>query len=208
MSSEELWRAALHDFNNLLAGLQGVLDLSQPQFPFDERNRLRLATTLEDGKLLINMARALALGRHPDPGLASWGEWKAGLEARLLPMSELFRCPIQLVGVEADGMPWPAPALQEWAATFTRQILPYVAPGPLCLEARVSAETWTLTWVGDAPLPLALRPDAPADEPRNLALLWLLAVRERLDLSIEETGDGLVVRMARPTGSESCWSGK
>jgi hypothetical protein len=40
------------------------------------------------------MARALALGRHPDPGLASWGEWKAGLEARLLPMSELFRCPI------------------------------------------------------------------------------------------------------------------
>jgi AcrR family transcriptional regulator len=201
MTSEDLWRAALHDFNNLLAGLQGVLDLSDPQLPFDERNRLRLATTLEEGKLLINMARALALGSHPDPGLAPWREWKAGLEAKLEPMSGLFKCPIRLMGVEADGTYWPAPLLQEWAAAFTRQVLPWAAPGPLSLEATASPEAWTLTWVGDAPLPMALRPDAPPDEPRNLHVLWLRAVRERLDLSIEATPEGLVVRMARPWGA-------
>ena len=208
MTSDDLWRAALHDFNNLLAGLQGVLDLSSPRLPLDDRNRLRLTSTLEDGKILITMARALALGRHPEPGLASWGEWKAGLEARLEPMSQLFQCPIELVGVEADGIAWPAPAFQEWAAAFTRQVLPWATPGPLRLEATGSLEAWTLTWVGDAPLPLGLQPDAPVDEPRNLSNLWLRAVRERLDLSIEETPVGLVVRMARATGSESCRLGK
>ena len=39
MDSEALWKAALHDFNNLMAGLQGVLDLSDPGLPLDLRNR-------------------------------------------------------------------------------------------------------------------------------------------------------------------------
>ena len=89
MDSEELWRAALHDFNNLLAGVQGVLDLSDPRLPLDARNRLRLETTLEDGKTLIAMARALALDRHPDPGILSWSDWSAGLRARLEPLAIL-----------------------------------------------------------------------------------------------------------------------
>ena len=130
MDSEELWRAALHDFNNLLAGIQGVLDLSDPRLPLGARNRLRLESTLEDGKTLIAMARALALGRHPDPGMAPWAEWKAGLEVRLEPIAALFRCPIDLVDTGADGTSWPAPLLQDWATAFTRQILPWVAPGP------------------------------------------------------------------------------
>ena len=53
MTSDDLWRAALHDFNNLLASLQGVLDLSDPRLPLDARNRMRLEFTLEDGKTLI-----------------------------------------------------------------------------------------------------------------------------------------------------------
>jgi hypothetical protein len=198
MTSEDLWRAALHDFNNLLAGVQGVLELSDPRLPLDDRNRLRLAYTLEDGKTLLNMARALALGRLPDPGLASWGEWKAGLEARLAAMSGLFQCPIHLVGVETEGVPWPVPTLQEWAAAFTRQVLPWTTPGPLWLEARVSPEAWTLTWVGNAPLPTALGPEPSSNESCNLPSLWLRAVRERLDLSITETPGGIVVGMARP----------
>ena len=197
MTSDDLWRAALHDFNNLLASLQGVLDLSDPRLPLDARNRMRLEFTLEDGKTLITMARALALGRHPDMGLASWDEWKAGLEARLEPMSAMFRCPIQLVDLDADGAHWPTPQLQDWAATFTRQILPWATPGPVLLEATVSPEAWTLTWVGDAPLPMALQPEPPPDVSKSLPSLWLRIVSERLDLSIQESPRGIVVRMAR-----------
>ncbi len=197
MTSDDLWRATLHDFNNLLASLQGVLDLSDPRLPLDARNRTRLEFTLEDGKTLITMARALALDRHPEVGLASWGEWKSGLEARLEPMSAMFRCPIELVGVGAEDAPWPAPQWQDWAAAFTRQILPWATPGPVRLEATASPEAWTLTWVGDAPLPTALQADPPADVSKNLPSFWLRIVRERLGLTIQETPGGIVVRMAR-----------
>lgn len=197
MTSEELWRAALHDFNNLLAGLQGVLDLSDPRLPLDARNRMRLETTLGDGKTLIAMARALALGRHPDAGMASWAEWRSGLELRLEPMANLFRCPIDLIDTGAEGTAWPAPLLQDWAAAFTRQILPWSVPGPLQLELAATPEAWVLTWVGDAPLPAALRPEPPADAPKNLPSLWLRATGERLALTIEERPGGLVVRMPR-----------
>jgi hypothetical protein len=192
MTSDDLWRAALHDFNNLLASLQGVLDLSDPRLPLDARNRLRLEFTLEDGKTLIAMARALALDRHPGLGLAPWGEWKAGLEARLNPMATMFRCPIELVDLGADGAHWPAPQLQEWAAAFTRQILPWATP-----------EAWTLTWVGDAPLPTALQPNPPPDVSKNLPSFWLRVVSERLGLSIQETPGGIVVRMARNLSLQS-----
>ena len=201
MDSEGLWRAALHDFNNLLAGFQGVLDLSDPRLPLDARNRLRLEASLEDGKTLITMARALALGRQPDPGMAPWAEWKTGLERRLETISTLFRCPIEVVDVGADGPVWPTPLLQDWATAFTRQILPWVAPGPLRLEAKATPEAWVLTWVGDAPLPTALRADAPPDAPKNLAAFWLRATGERLGLSLQETPEGLVAQVGRSCGS-------
>lgn len=201
MTSEDLWRAALHDFNNLLAGLQGVLDLSDPRLPLDARNRLRLESTIEDGKTLITMARALALNRHPDPGMAPWNEWRDGLDERLKPMSALFRCPIELVDLGADGSSWPTPLLQDWAAAFTRQILPWAAPGPLQLEATASPEAWSLRWVGDAPIPSALRADAPADAQKNLPSFWLRATGERLGVSILEVPGGLVARMERTCAS-------
>lgn len=201
MESEELWRAALHDFNNLLAGVQGVIDLSDPRLPLDTRNRLRLETTLEDGKTLIAMARALALGRQPEPGLASWFDWRAGLDPRLELLAALFRCPIELVDVGADGASWPTPLLQDWAAAFSRQILPWVAPGPLRLEAKAANDAWCLTWVGDAPLPVALRPELPPDAPKSLPAFWLRSTAERLSLSIKETPLGIEVRMARPPGA-------
>ncbi len=201
MNTEELWRATLHDFNNLLAGLQGVLDLSDPRLPLDARNRMRLETTLGDGKTLIAMARALALGRHPDSGMASWQEWKSGLEQRLEPMAALFRCPIELVDGGAGNAHWPAPLLQDWAAAFTRQILPWATPGPLRLEASASPEAWILTWLGDAPLPTALRPEPPPDAPKNLPSLWLRATGERLGIAVTETPGGLVARMGRSAAS-------
>ena len=201
MATEDLWRAALHDFNNLLAGVQGVLDLSDPRLPLDARNRMRLESTLEEGKTLIQMARSLALGRHPDAGLAPWNEWRQALETRLESMTVLFRCPIELVDLGAEDTAWPTPVLMEWAAAFTRQILPWAAPGPLRVEASVTPEAWILTWVGDAPIPVALLPDPPPETPRNLPSLWLRATGERLGITIHHAEGGLVARMARPSAS-------
>lgn len=201
MTSEELWRATLHDFNNLLAGLQGVLDLSDPRMPFDARNRARLESSIEDGKTLIAMGRALALGRIPDAGFASWPEWQSGLNERLQPITTLFHCPVELVDGGAGEAPWPAPLLQDWAAVFTRQILPWAAPGPLVLQARATPEAWLLTWIGDAPLPTALRPEPSPDAPKNLPSFWLVAMAQRLGLTVSETPGGLVARMGRPCAS-------
>ncbi|MBI1754060.1 MAG: hypothetical protein HY014_10260 [Acidobacteria bacterium] len=197
MTSEDLWRATLHDFNNLLAGLQGALDLSDPRLPLDARNRLRLSTSIEEGKTLIAMARALALGRRPESGLVPWAEWKAGLEARMEPLAELFRCPCHLSGTGLEGSIWPAPLLQDWAAAFTRQILPWSVPGPLRLEASITPEAWVLTWPGDAPLPLGLKPDPSADTPKNLPILWLRALGKDMGIRLEETPGGPVARMPR-----------
>jgi hypothetical protein len=198
MTSEDLWRAALHDFNNLLAGLQGVLDLSDPGLPLDARNRMRLESTLEDGKTLIAMARFLALGRLPDPGMASWAEWKSGVEERLEPTSTLFRCPIELVDAGAGEYRWPAPLFQDWTVAFTRQVLPWAAPGPLRIEAAVSPETCTLTWLGEIPIPAALRSEPSPDAPKNLPSFWLRATGDLLGVAILETPRGLVVRVRRP----------
>jgi len=201
MASEDLWRATLHDFNNLLAGLQGVLDLSDPRLPLDARNRMRLSTTIEDGKTLITMARALALGRRPDAGVAPWAEWRAGLEARLEPMAELYRCPINLVEMGAAEAAWPTPLLQDWAAAFTRQVLPWAVPGPLRLEASLADDAWVLTWIGDAPLPVALSPEPPVDAPKNLPSFWLRAIGSELDIRVTESPQGLVARFPRPARS-------
>jgi hypothetical protein len=88
--------------------------------------------------------------------------------------------------------------LQDWAAAFTRQILPWSAPGPLRLEAKATPEAWILTWIGDAPLPAGLRPEPSPDAPKNLPALWLRATGARLGLAVEETPAGLVARLDRP----------
>lgn len=199
MTTEDLWRATLHDFNNLLAGLQGVLDLSDPRAPLGPRNRLRLEASLEEGKTLIAMARGLALGRHPDPGLAPWPEWQVGLERKLEPLTQLFRCPIKVQRSGGDASaPWPVPGLQDWAVAFTRQILPWVAPEPLRLETQATATHWIIRWPVDAPLPAALQPDPSPDCPRNLAAYWLRARMRELELEVGATAEGLSVRLRRP----------
>lgn len=199
MTPEELWRAALHDFNNLMAGLQGVVDLTDPARPMDPRNRMRMEAALEEGKTLIGMARALALGRLPDEGAASWPEWAAGLRERLAAMGDLFRCPIEVVAVRAGAEPWPAPLLQEWTVAFTRQLLPWAAPGPLRLEAEADAAGWTLRWITDAPLPPGLRPDPPPDAPRNLYTFWLRSMAAHMGLDLRTRPGALEAYLPHPS---------
>jgi hypothetical protein len=197
MDSEDLWRAALHDFNNLMAGLQGVLDLSDPTLPFDSRNHGRLGTVLEDGKSLVSMARALALGRLPEGGLVTWPEWEGGLRERLDPLASLFGCPIDLADAGAAGASWPAPLLQDWTAVFTRQLLPWATPGPLRLEAEALPEAWILRWITDAALPPALRSDPAPDVPRNLPSLWLRAMAAEMGIEVESLPGCLQARLSR-----------
>lgn len=89
------------------------------------------------------------------------------------------------------------PVWQDWAVAFTRQILPWVAPEPLRIKASASAEAWVLTWLGDAPIPMALLPDPPPDAPRNLPSYWLRAMRDHLGLEVRQVEDGLQVSLRR-----------
>lgn len=197
-ASETLWRTALHDFNNLLAGIQGVLDLSDPAEPLSPRNRLRLEATLEEGRNLVAMSRALALGRIPDAGQLPWPEWREGLLRRLEPLSVLFKCPVEVVLAEpGDGRPWPAPLLQDWALALSRQILPWVAPGALRIEGEVTAEGWLLRWPEAPPIPPALLPVPPEDAARNLTSLWLRSMGERLGLILESRDGALVALLPK-----------
>jgi hypothetical protein len=182
---ERLWRTALHDFNNLLAGIQGVLDLSDPDLPLGTRNHLRLQATLEEGRNLVAMSRALALDRLPDAGPLPWPEWREGLARRLEPLSVLFACPVEVGGANPCEGAWPAPLLQDWALALSRQILPWVAPGVLRIEAGAAPEGWSLRWPGAPPIPPALLPEPPEDAARNLTSLWLRSMGERLGVALE-----------------------
>ncbi len=191
--SETLWRTALHDFNNLLAGIQGVLDLSDPAEPLSHRNWMRLEAALEEGRNLVAMSRALALGRVPDSGSLSSEEWRDGLRRRLEPLSVLFKCPVEVVLLgPVSGRRWPAPLLQDWAMAFSRQILPWITPGTLRVEASEAPEGWILRWPGAPPIPPALRPEPPDDLPGNLSSLWLRQMAGRLALTLEER-DGAIL---------------
>lgn len=195
MDPEELWRATLHDFNNLLTGLQGVADLGDPTLPFDPQNHARLETLLEDGKVLIAMARAVALGRLPYTEPIPWKDWEAGLGKRLEAAGALFRCPVQLVDAGAGQASWPAPLLQDWVVAFTRQILPWAAPGPLRLEAEAVPGAWVLRWFTDSPLPPSLEAEWPPEAPRSLAGLWLRGMADHMNLTVEASDGTLRVRM-------------
>ena len=197
MDPEDLWRATLHDFNNLLTGLQSVVDLGDPALPFDSQNHARLETLLEDGKVLISMARAMALGRLPYTEPIPWKDWEAGLAKRLEAAGTLFRCPVELVDAGAGRVSWPAPLLQDWAVAFTRQILPWAAPGPLRMEAEAVPGAWVLRWLTDSPLPPSLEAEVPPDAPRSLAGLWLRGMADHLNLAIEAPGGCLGIRMPR-----------
>lgn len=197
--SETLWRTALHDFNNLLAGIQGVLDLSDPAEPLSRRNWMRLEAALEEGRSLVAMSRALALGRVPDTGPLSSEEWREGLQRRLEPLSVLFKCPIEVALMTPEsGRPWPAPLLQDWATAFSRQILPWITPGTLRVEASEEPEGWTLRWPGAPPIPPALRPDPPGDVPGNLSSLWLRQMAGRLALTLEERDGAILAHIPAP----------
>ena len=201
MDSEDLWRAVLHDFNNLVTGLQGVIDLGDPDLPFDPQNHARLETILADGKTLIAMARAMALGRLPLSEPVSWVAWEAGVRARLNATGSLFRCPVDLVNVANGGASWPGPLLQDWVVAFTRQILPWAAPGPLRLEAKVDPDAWVLRWITDAPLPVALEAEPAPDSPRNLAGLWLRGMANHMDLTLETSHGFILARIPRESAA-------
>jgi len=194
---EELWRAALHDFNNVFAGLQAALDLRGPGAPLTERDHQRLKASLSEGIELVAFCRALALERWPDQSLEPGPIWRQALDQRLMPFIELFRCPItQAYSGEPHYDQWPGPLLQSWILAFTRQLLPLIAPGPLTIESYSDAFEWRLCWRPVPFLPKSLS-SAPGDFPKNLMALWVLKSVELLNLTLEEFDQAIWVSMSR-----------
>ena len=52
-ASEALMRSALHDLANVLCGIRGILELSDPQQPLSPRDQSRLDAVIADGMVAL-----------------------------------------------------------------------------------------------------------------------------------------------------------
>lgn len=195
--SVRLWRAALHDMNNALGGILGILELNpDPAKALPLRDRQRMEAVAREGLATVALAQALVLDRLPDSDSTEGEAWREGLNARLANLSTLHRCPVILTyrgNPEHDR--WPGTLFQHWVAAVSRQVFPLVAPGPLGMVFEADDTRWRVRWTPCPGLPQTLR--AEEDRPRELAAHFALALAERLGVRFEEEASGLVAVMPR-----------
>lgn len=186
--SESLIRAALHDLSNTLAGVQGILDLSDPKAPLPASDRARLDAILAEGFTVLQRSRHLALGSRPDPSLEPGDSWRRALQIQVEPQATTFRCRIE---VTHAGEPlhdrWPGELLRSWALAVTRQVLPFLKTSAeglrLHLSTGADARAWHLAWSPVLALPDSLRPDADHQR-RDIAAQWALELGRSLGVTL------------------------
>lgn len=199
-SGEALVRAALHDLSNTFAGIQGILDLSDPAQPLAPQARNRLEALLSDGMQLLTRTRHLALGTRPEALPESGAAWRGALEQQLQPLAAAFRCEIRLNPLgEAAFDRWPGELARGWALAVTRQVLPYLASGPspqaLNLDLEATAPSWRLTWHPVKLLPDCLKPSE--EPPRDIGSAWVREVGRTLGVEAHFEGNRLTARIPR-----------
>ncbi|HLO68073.1 MAG TPA: hypothetical protein VK188_13700 [Holophaga sp.] len=195
--SELLMRAALHDLANVLAGVQGVLDLTPEDAPLSPRNRARLDAVVSEGLGILGRARHLAMGTLPDASLQSAREWREQLADELKPLALLHKAPLE-VELEPGPGPdaFPGEALRTYVRSACRQVLPYARSG-LRIQARSEADHWRLRMAPVSQLPEGLCA-LPEGRSGDIAGRWALRVAQALDIAVAFEDGGLTIRIPRP----------
>ena len=196
--SELLIRSALHDMANVLAGVQGILELNEPGRPLSTRDRDRLEAVVEEGMATLGRARHLAMGTVPEALLQDGEDWRAQLADELRPMGSLFRCQFEIRG-ERGTVPdqWPGTILRSYLRATIRQVLPYVQGGLLDVCCTAEAKEWRMRLS-----PVALLPEGllalPEGLPGDISARWALALGTRLGIALSCDEGILTIRLPRP----------
>lgn len=193
--------AAIHDLSNSFAGIQGILDLSDPAQPLSKIQRQRLDSLLADGFLLLQRTRHLALGTRPEANPESGTAWREAFQTETRAMAAAFRCDI---GIRHQGDPaddqWPGELARGWALAVTRQVLPFFRPTQdfpgLQIETEADARQWRLAWQPVHDLPLCLK--AGSDPPRDISAYWAMEISRALRVEVTFDQGRILARLPRP----------
>ena len=186
-SGEAFIRAAVHDLSNTFAGIQGILDLSDPALPLALLQRQRLEALLFDGFQVLQRTRHLALGTRPEDLLESGSAWRGALEQQVSGLARAFRVDIQILhqGDPAQDR-WPGELLRNWALAVTRQVLPFFRPTPECqglrIETGADAQAWQMAWHPVGSLPACF--NDTGDAPKDISGFWAKDVGHSLGAGI------------------------
>ena len=179
---EELIRSALHDTANLLSGIRGILDLSDPQRPLSARDRERLDAVLKEGLAMVNRTRHIAMGSLPDRLSESPQTWAPALREQLEPLSRVFRAPIEVSCDVPASQPVPGPYLRDFAHAMARLLLPYAGEEGLKVRCRKEGASWILEFEPAEAVPDSL---SPATVRKDIAARWICHLRDQLGFQIE-----------------------
>lgn len=197
---EAVVRAALHDLSNTFAGIQGVLDLSDPAQPLPTRQRQRLDGLLADGFTLLQRTRHLTLGTRPESMVESGTAWRGAIEVQAQPLAAAFHCEIQ-ISYQGDPVHdrWPGELARSWVLAVTRQVLPYFRATPerkgLLIDTEADAQEWRLVWHPAKGLPECLKPSE--EHPRDISACWAKEIGRSLGAEMSFHHDRIVARIPR-----------
>jgi len=196
-ASEALMRSSLHDLANVLSGIRGILELSDPNLPLTPRDQARLDAVVSDGMVALDRSRHLAMGTLPESMVESGLDWRHQLSEQLKPLGTLFRRRFEVLfeGEPADDR-WPGELLRSYALALTRQVLPYVQTESLSIRCASGSREWRLCWPHATVVPESLRPEENT-RPRDISARWAIRVGESLHASLSADKDGLLVRIPR-----------
>ncbi len=196
-ASEALMRSALHDLANVLCGIRGILELSDPQQPLTPRDQSRLDAVIADGMVALDRSRHLAMGTLPESMVESGQDWRHQFEEQLNPLGILFRrhFHVHFAGESADDR-WPGELLRSYALALTRQVLPYVQCESLEILSSADSREWQLTWPHTTVIPESLRPEMET-RPRDISARWSLYAGNALHATLCVDEDGLRVKIPR-----------
>lgn len=192
--------AALHDLSNSFAGIQGILDLSDPARPLAPGQRQRLEALLADGFLLLQRTRHLCMGTRPEALVEPGSLWREALETQLQPLVVGFRCGISLRHQGEPGPDqWPGELLRGWALAVTRQVLPFFrgsddCPG-LVIESGADPQEWRLAWHPVIELPNCLK--EAEEQPRDISAHWAKEIGRSLGITVRFEEGRITARIPR-----------
>jgi hypothetical protein len=193
--SELLMRSALHDLANVLAGVRGILDLSDPDRPLASRDRLRLEAVLDEGMTTLERSRNLAMETLPGAEVQPGAPWRAELLEQLGPLGILFKCRFDLSYLGDPGLDrWPGELLRGYARAVSRQVLPYVHDGSLAIRCEADRQEWRLIWS-----PAELLPESLTVEGKQLDISsrWARRVGASLGVALVCEHGALTARIPR-----------